>query len=373
MSATYIHVPFCVHRCGYCDFTVITDRDDLISVYLDCLEQEIASSLTDPVEVETLFIGGGTPSYLPPSALERLFQILAKWFSVSPIGEFSIECNPEQFTTDRMQAMANAGVNRISLGVQSFNKDHLQTLERSHTPDRVADVVSRLRESGFDNVSIDLIYAVPGQTLEEWNDTLTAAIDLTPEHISTYGLTWEKGTTYWSRKLKNDLIPVPEERERNMYAACMERLPQHGYQQYELSNFAKPDHESRHNQMYWNALPFYGFGPGAAMYRDGIRSTNHRSVTTWINRTQNGTTAIADREQLDPEAMAREAVMLGLRQCHGINLSDFELRYGYSVRDLGEQAHDHFIESGELELVNGFIRLTTQGRFIADSIVVEFL
>lgn len=372
-QAAYVHVPFCIHRCGYCDFTVIAGRDDLIAVYLDCLEREIEATLAESQAVTTLFIGGGTPNYLPPDALERLLKLLGKWLPLEHGGEYSMECNPERFTEDRMDVMAAAGVNRVSLGVQSFHAERLRTLERGHSPETVADVMEGLRARGFQNVSLDLIYGVPGQTLEEWGDDLKAAIDLSPQHVSTYGLTFEKGTSFWTRREKSLMSQVDEELEREMYAAAMNDLADAGYQQYELSNHALPGFECRHNQVYWNAEPYYGFGPGAAAFLNGERAMRYRSVTNWIKHVRAGKSPIADREVLSPELRAREAVMLGLRKTAGIDEKSFHARHGHSVMDLAPVEYQRFVNDGLLELRDGCLRLTYEGRFVADTVVTAFL
>jgi oxygen-independent coproporphyrinogen III oxidase len=390
--AAYVHVPFCVHRCGYCDFTVITGRDDLLGTYLDCLETELRLTLSEPRPVRTLFVGGGTPSYLPAGHLQRLLGILAFWLPLErsserqSVTEFSVECNPERLTPDRMDLLAEAGVDRISLGVQSFDARHLRTLERSHSPEEVSRVVEALRERGVGNISFDLIFAVPGQSLEDWERTLQDAADLTPEHLSTYGLTYEKGTRFWTRRSKSDLIPAAEELEREMYDLAMTLLPERGYEQYELSNFARPGFACRHNQVYWEGEDYYGFGPGAAGCIAGVRTMNHRSTTTWIKRIEAArqpkansqqptatSTLHAERETLTPDLRAREAVMLGLRMLRGIDLRRFEERFGTPVRSLAPEAYDRFLESGLLAEQEGTLRLTYAGRFLADTVVTEFL
>lgn len=373
VEAAYIHVPFCIHRCGYCDFTVIVGRDDLLDVYLECLEADIRSVLAEPHPVTTLFIGGGTPNYLPAKQLERLFQILQRWLPLRDGGEYSIECNPEDFDQERMEVIAAAGVNRVSMGVQSFNQSHLKTLERGHSPETVAKVFENLRSLGFGNVSLDLIYAVPGQTLQDWMDTISSAIQLQPEHVSTYGLTYEKGTQFWTRRMKETLEQAEEELERSMYAAAMSQLSAAGFNQYELSNHSREGFACRHNQVYWNGRPYYGFGPGAAAYLGGERTTRYRSVTGWIKRIQAGESPISATEVLSDELAAREAVMLGLRQTAGIERSEYSKIHGCEIRDLAPDAFDAFIESGLLEIHEGYVRLTHAGRFLADSVVAEFL
>ncbi|WP_437190966.1 radical SAM family heme chaperone HemW [Planctomicrobium sp. SH527] len=372
VHAAYVHVPFCIHRCGYCDFTVIAGRDDLMDTYLDCLELELQSKLPAPHPVRTLFLGGGTPSYLPAAQMERLFSILKSWLPLESDGEFSMECNPDGLSDDRMAVMQSAGVNRVSLGVQSFQAEHLRTLERAHSPDEVVSVVARLRKHQFKNVSLDLIFGVPDQTLPEWKETLSAAVSVMPQHISTYGLTFEKGTSFWSRLQKDQIQPVTEELERDMYAEAMSFLPGQGFRQYELSNFAKPGFECRHNQVYWRGESFFGFGPGAAEFINGTRNKNHQSVIGWIQRLRNGQSPVQDVDQLSPDLLAREAIMVGLRQIEGINLEAFATRYQQSVRDLAPEEFDRLIASKLLECDNGFIRLTPEGRFLADTVMSEF-
>ncbi|MEW4490047.1 radical SAM family heme chaperone HemW [Thalassoglobus sp. JC818] len=372
-DSVYIHVPFCIHRCGYCDFTVIAGRDDLIDDYLKCLELEIARSITSPQPVSTIFIGGGTPSYLPEPALQRLLTVVNQWFPLRPDGEFSMECNPDGLTPAKMKILRVHSVNRISLGVQSFNSQHLQTLERTHHAETVDTVFNQLRDNGFTNISLDLIFAVPDQTLADWEADLKTVIALNPEHVSTYGLTFEKGTQFWTRRMKSQLIPADDELEREMYSVAMNTLEDAGFRQYELSNFAQPGMECRHNKVYWQSAPYFGFGPGAASYLNGVRAMRHRSVTTWIKRIMAGESGIAETEELNSEDRAREAVMLGLRQVEGIDLEQFQQRFSYPLPDLAPNAFDRLIEDQLLTLDQGKLRLTKTGRFIADSIMAEFL
>lgn len=371
--AVYVHVPFCIHRCGYCDFTVIADRDDLLEEYLACLELDIRQGLKHPQPVDTLFIGGGTPNYLPASQLQKLLVLLQAWFPLNEGGEASIECNPESLTADRMSVLAESRINRISLGVQSFQASHLATLERGHTAEAVRVTVEQLRDFGFQNVSLDLIFAVPNQTLAEWDETLRDAITLQPEHLSTYGLTYEKGTSFWTRRMKKTLTPVDESVEREMYDRAMTFLSHSGYAQYELSNHALPGFECRHNQVYWDALPYFGFGPGAAALVDGERTTRCRSVTGWIKRLRSGNSPITERELRTPELAAREGVMLGLRRTAGIDMHKFQQRYGRTVESLAPQAFHQFVNQGLLETDREIVRLSRAGRFLADTVVAEFL
>ncbi len=369
--AAYIHVPFCAHRCGYCDFTLVARRDDLIDSYLAALDLQL-QTLGGPVEVDTLFFGGGTPTHLPTDKLERLLALTRAAFGLSTGAEFSVEANPVGLSRDKLDAMKAAGVTRISLGVQSFQPAELQVLERDHSAADVEAVVASLRER-WDNVSLDLIFAVPGQTLEQWRENLDRAIALGPAHISAYGLTFERGTAFWSKRSRGELPQADQELELQMYEEAMDRLPAAGFAQYEISNYARPGWECRHNQVYWNAEPFYGFGPGAASFLGGVRRLNHRSVTTWLSRIRTGNDPIAEVEVLSAEEQAREAVMVGLRLVRGIDIAEFEGRFGFGLLDLGGDAAQGFLEKGWLEIGEGRLRLTRRGRCFADSVVMEFL
>jgi len=369
--AAYVHVPFCVHRCGYCDFTVVAGKDHLIDDYLRALEIELGL-LGELKEVDTLFLGGGTPTHLTPDQLRRLLTLLRSRLSLTPGGEFSVEANPADLSNDKLDVLREFGVNRISLGVQSFTTEHLELLERDHREPDIVDAVERVR-TRFDNLALDLIFAVPGQTLEDWQQTITRATELTPSHISTYGLTYEKGTAFWTRREKGEFCGADESLEAAMYELAMDALPAAGFEQYELSNFARPGRESRHNTVYWLGLPYWGFGPGAASYVNGVRVTNHRSVTTWLQRTLTGESAAMVREELTAEERAREAIMLGLRRVCGIDRREFAERFEIDLDDLAGPTIGQFTASGMMEDADGVIRLTRRGRLLADSVASAFL
>ncbi|MBX3437054.1 MAG: radical SAM family heme chaperone HemW [Planctomycetaceae bacterium] len=370
--AAYVHVPFCRHRCGYCDFPLIAGRDDLIDAYLQALAMELGT-VPDFPEIDTLFFGGGTPTHLPPDRLDQLFTMVQRTFRLAPAAEVSVEANPLDLDDERIAALVHAGVNRVSLGAQSLDANALAVLERDHQPDDVADVLARLGERGLCNRSIDLIFGVPGQSLQSWEQTLAAATTLPIEHVSTYGLTYEKGTSFWKRRKTGQLLPLDDETERSMYAAAMEQLPNAGFEQYELSNFARAGFSCRHNRVYWKGSSYYAFGPGAARYLGGVRSTNVRSVTTWLRRVLAGEPAVEESETLDDEQRARELVLLGLRQTAGIPLTEFAAVTGFDLRDLAAHAFDRFLTEGLIELADGRVRLTLDGRFLADTVIAEFL
>jgi oxygen-independent coproporphyrinogen-3 oxidase len=370
-AAAYIHVPFCAHRCGYCDFTLVAGKDHLVDRYLRGLEIELAT-LEKPRPVKSLFIGGGTPTHLGASQLARLLALVRNWFDLPVGGEFSVEANPAGFDREKLDVLADYGVNRISLGVQSFAAPILKALERDHDAAQIEATVALLSRK-IENFSFDLIFGVPGQSLALWNDTLARAVALRPRHISTYGLTFEKGTAFWSRRLKGDLQPVAEELERAMYALAMDELASAGFEQYELSNFALQGYRCRHNETYWAGLPYYGFGPGAARYLDGRRETNHRSVTTWIARVLAGRSPVGDTDILSPADRAREALVVGLRRSVGVKRDEFRALTGFDLEAVAGAAIAKHLVAGLLEQTADGIRLTREGRFLADSVIVDCL
>ena len=332
--AAYLHVPFCRHRCGYCNFTIIAGRDDLIDAYLDALEREL-SALETPRPVDTIFLGGGTPSHLDPPRLSRLLALVRHWFPPAPGYEFSLEANPADIDESRLAAAKAGGATRVSLGVQSFDPAKLTLLERDHTAAIVQRAVELVREAGL-ALSLDLIFASPGETLDRWRRDLDQAIGLEPDHLSLYGLTFERGTAYWSRREKGELAGQDEETERAMYLEAIDRLAAAGFEQYEISNFARPGSRCRHNETYWAARGYYAAGPGAARYVAGVRETNHRSTTTWLARINAGESPVAESEQLGPEDRAREALVLGLRRVvDGVDRQVFATEFGYDIETLG--------------------------------------
>lgn len=365
--AAYIHVPFCSHRCGYCNFTVVAGRTELVPRFLQALECEL-SGLGQPREVETLFIGGGTPTLLAPPDLQRLLAIVAAWHPLAAGGEYSVEANPECLDQAKVDTLAAAGVNRISLGAQSFAAEKLRQLERSHTAADIARSV-RLAKAAGASVSLDLIFAAPRESLASWLADLQAAIDLQPHHVSTYGLTFERGTTFWSRLHRGQLAQAGEELERAMYAEGIAQLTAAGFEHYEVSNFARPGHPCRHNHVYWDAAHYYAAGPGAARYVAGCRQVNHRSTTTWMKRVLAGESPVAESESLPPEDQAREALVLGLRRLRGIELDAFTARFGFSAETLfGHDTLQRLIDEGLLARGAGRLRLTRAGLFVSDSI-----
>jgi len=304
--------------------------------------------------------------------LRLLLQILHNWLPVAAGGEFTVEANPRGLDQHRLSVLSQFGVNRISLGVQSFVDRELAWLERDHTV-RDLDEVIPLVCQHFDHVSLDLIFASAGQSLADWTHSLQQALQHQVDHISTYGLTYEKGTTFWSRLRRGEVQVAPDALQRELYGQAMDRLALGGLTQYEISSFARPGCASRHNQVYWSGGSYWGFGPGAARYVSGWRETNHRSATTWMKRILSGASAVADRECLSTEDRARERLALGLRMCRGVCTEEFARDTGCTVTDLAGAEIEQHIQRGWLEPIESSIRLTREGRFMADSVIVDML
>lgn len=370
--AAYLHVPFCRHRCGYCNFTVIAGRDDLADGYLAALGREL-QQLGAPREVDTIFLGGGTPTHLDGDQLDRLLQLVNHWFPLARDGEFSVEANPrDALDIEKLAQLRSAGATRISLGVQSFDSAKLVLLERDHDADVIARAVASARALGFD-ISLDLIFGAPGETLAGWQRDLQAALDLRPQHISTYGLTFEKGTNFWSRLSHGQLAQADEELERAMYVAGIEKLTAAGFEHYEVSNFARPGHRCRHNEAYWLGHEYYAAGPGAARYIDGRRETNHRSTTTWMARVKAGQSPVAESETLTPQDRARERLVFGLRRLEGHRASDFVQQTGLHWDDFARAPIANYLSHGWLEQVDDQLRLTRSGLLISDALWPDLL
>jgi oxygen-independent coproporphyrinogen III oxidase len=369
--AAYIHVPFCKYRCGYCDFAIVTGRDDLVESYLQAIAKEL-SWLGNPRPVDTLYFGGGTPSYLDAAQLARLCDSVLAWHPLSPGHEWTIEANPESLTEDRVRVLADRGATRLSLGVQSLDDVKLRTLDRQHCRDDVVRSMAMARDAGL-QVSIDLIFAAPGETLDLWRSDLQAALALEPDHISTYGLTWERGTAFTRRRDAGELAQLDEEVERSMYGEAIDVLAAAGFEHYEVSNFARPGRRSRHNEVYWAGQEYFAAGPGAARYVAGVRETNHRSTTTYLKRVLAGQSPVADREQLGPEQRARERLVLGLRRLEGVDRAAFAAATGYQLDDLAGPAIKRFTELNLLSDDGSGVKLSREGLYVSDALWPELL
>jgi oxygen-independent coproporphyrinogen-3 oxidase len=369
--AAYVHVPFCAHHCGYCDFAVAAGVDHLADDYLDALAAELAL-LERPCPVRSLFLGGGTPTHLTAAQLERLLADVLRWLPLEVGGEFSVEANPDTLSADKVAVLAGHGVNRVSLGVQSFQPHLLRTLERSHDPACVPATVVRIRQR-IEAVSLDLIFGVPGQSLPQWRADLEQALALGPDHVSTYGLTYEKGTRLWKQRHAGQLVPLDESSERDLYELAMDTLEAAGLEHYELSNFARPGQRSRHNQVYWANEAYFGFGLGAARYVLGRREVNTRSLPSYIARARRGQSVTQQGEELSPQERARETMAVQLRRCDGIDRPAFRRQTGFELDGVASASLPALVDLGLLADDGRRVCLTRQGKFVADAIVARLL
>jgi oxygen-independent coproporphyrinogen III oxidase len=397
----YIHVPFCAHHCGYCDFAVTAGNDHLIDLYVEALGAELAT-LGTPRPVESLFLGGGTPTHLSAEQLGRLLEAVRKWLplqktedrgqrtdkrspqakeAVSPelssdfcplSSEFSVEANPDSLTEEKAAVMAACGVNRVSLGVQSFQPASLAALDRQHAPEHIGRAVEAVRKR-IPVVSFDLIFGAPGSTLAGWAADLDAALAFEPQHVSTYGLTYEKGTPLWKRRHRGTLTPTPEDDELGMYELAMDRLAGAGFEHYEISNFARPGFRCRHNERYWANEAYFGFGVGAARYLNGVRELNVRDTKLYIRKALAGEPTAFQREELAPRARAFETMVTQLRRADGMNRARFREQTGFELDELVSGALALLAENGIITDDGAAVRLTRRGKCVADAAVAELL
>ena len=369
--AAYLHVPFCRHHCGYCNFSVIAGRDDLMNSYLEAIEKEL-SLLGEPREVDTLYFGGGTPTQLPVEKLESFCKLALQWHPLAEGYEWTVEANPADLDQSRIDVLRQNGVNRVSLGAQSFRNEHLVTLERDHQAADIRKCVDRIKAANM-QVALDLIFAVPSQTLDQWQADLSEVLHLQSDHVSTYGLTFEKGTQFYNRLQKGELEAVDEQLERDMYLLAIDTLQTAEMEHYEVSNFAKPGRRSRHNEVYWSGDGYFAAGPGAARYVDGVRETNHRSTTNYLKRVLSGKSPVADRERLEPEQRAREFLVFSLRRLEGIDRNTFRAKTGYALDQLIGSELDQFVSSQFLADDGETVKLTKEGLLVSDSLWPELL
>ncbi len=369
--AAYVHVPFCAHHCGYCDFAVVTGQDHLIDLYLEALGAEL-TTLGQPQPVETLFLGGGTPTHPDAARLDRLLSEINRWLPLAAGHEFSVEANPDALTPEKVAVLADHGVNRVSLGVQSFQAHLLKVLERKHRPADVARAVALVKRR-IPQVSLDLIFGIPGQSLAEWDHDLHQAFALEPDHLSTYGLTFEKGTRLWKQREHGQVRPLDEEAELALYRHALDVLAAAGFEHYEISNHARPGKRCRHNQVYWANHAYFGFGLGAARYVRGRREVNVRSLPDYLRRALAGEPVAFQAETLPPEERARETLAVQLRRAEGIHRPSFREQTGWDLDTLAGPAIARHVELGLLADDGISIRLTRSGKFVADTVIQNLL
>ena len=358
MAGVYVHIPFCASRCSYCDFFSTLQLEQTGADYVEAV---IAEALLRREElhgetVRTLYLGGGTPSQLPLPLLSRLAAGLGECFDLSGVEEFTVEANPDDVTAAWCEALPPLGVNRVSMGVQTFEDDILRLIGRRHTSSQVVDAVARLRDTGIDNISIDLIYGLPGQTIASWTDSVERALALTPQHISAYGLTYEEGTRLWWQRERGEVTEVPEEQCLEMYRILVQSLQRAGYGHYEISNFALPGYQSRHNSSYWNDTPYLGLGAAAHSYDGKVRRYNPHDLQVYIDKVMAGETA-CEQEELTRWERYDERVMLGLRTSQGVDAD--KLR-----KDFGNEAWRHFVKMAQGHITAGNLSVSDNGRYV---------
>ncbi len=368
----YIHVPFCLRKCPYCDFYSISDLSRQAE-YVAALVAEMAMRARDDAVFDTVYLGGGTPSVLAPAAVARILEAAREYFSILPDAEVTLEANPGPVTQESLAAYRSAGVNRLNIGVQSFNDANLAFLGRIHTASQAVAALSSARRAGFENIGLDLIYGLPQQNKEAWHKDLSAAAAFCPPHISCYMLTFEPGTKMAADKDAGRFVPPGEECVSAMFVQAAEFLSGRGYQHYEISNFAVgKSARSRHNLKYWQNLPYLGLGPAAHSYIAPERFWNCRSVDTYISEISAGRTPTAETERLTDSQMMIEALYLGLRQAGGIDIPGFEERFGVDFQEMFGPTAAPFVKSGKMVLNVQCCRLTRKGMLLLDTIAAEF-
>ena len=369
----YVHLPFCPYICPYCDFAKWPMQRRAGSEYLDAISAEIERE--KPALVATIFLGGGTPNAYDAQAIAALLVRLRKKFAASDdiAQEISIEVNPELVRPGDFELYRAAGINRVSIGVQSFEPDEIRTLGRKHTAEQVCAVVAQARASGILSVSLDLMFAVPGQTPQSWRRSLDRALDLGADHISTYGLTIEEHTRYagWYAREPNAFFDDTHEAE--LYEIAIATLEAAGFEHYEISNFARVGHRSRHNANYWANGEYVGLGVGAASYRDGVRSLHTRDRVQYVAAARAGAAIPTESERLTGLKRVGEAIMLALRTAQGVDLAGFKERYGVDMNEQYGAQIESLSSAGAIERNRGFLRLTKRGRFVANDVCEAFL
>ncbi len=367
----YLHIPFCQVRCSYCDFNTYAGLGHLVDQYVAALCAEIGTVEGRPGAV-SIYFGGGTPSLLSGERLAQIIAACRHAFTVAE-AEITIEANPGTVSEESLRAMRSLGINRLSLGIQSFDDAMLRVLDRLHDAAQARDAASAARRAGFDNISLDFMYGLPGQTVDHWRDTLAQAIDLRPEHLSLYALTLEENTPMAGRVARHELI-LPGDSAADMYESAESMLDAAGYVHYEISNWASTEAtRSRHNSLYWQRQPYFGFGAGAHSFDGETRYSNVLHPRDYIARIQAGQSARAGSETITPEMARSETMFLGLRLLQeGVSAEQFAARHGQSL-DVFAPRIAELVDLGLLERVGSRIRLTPRGRLLSNQVFIRFL
>ncbi|MGA3288199.1 MAG: radical SAM family heme chaperone HemW [Bacteroidota bacterium] len=386
MASLYFHIPFCEHKCIYCDFYSVVPVESELGHR--SLEERFLSTLKTEIELraedqrfqepyETIFFGGGTPSLLHPSEIEKILNLLASRFAIQTNAEITLETNPGTVNRDKLHAFRSAGINRISMGIQSFHDEDLKFLTRIHTASEAKRCVRDCTAAGFENVSFDLIFSLPHQTLAKWKSNLEQAVELQPEHISCYSLIIEPETPLFRMVQLNQVTPIDSERDADLYEFTIDFLTSHGYEQYEVSNFArpaaasKPNFKCRHNLNYWNHSHYLGFGPSAHSFWKNERWWNISDLTLYIKQLDERTLPLAGGEHLTETQFMEEVIFLGLRS-EGIDLEQFRRRFSRDLSTENASIISELIQQGSARMESGRIRLTAKGYVLCDEICQTF-
>ncbi len=360
IKSVYIHIPFCDTICSYCDFCKYIKNSKWIDSYLNELECEIKSKYKGEV-IETLYIGGGTPSSLNLDELKKLFSII-KTFNLDKNIEFTFECNIESLDYDKLKFLYENNVNRLSIGIQTFNNKFLKYLNRNHNEDMIKDKISMIKSIGFTNINIDLMYGYKNQTLNDLNEDLNKFLSLNIPHISTYSLILEPNTKLYIEKEEN----IDEDLDFEMYELICKRLKENGYKHYEISNFSKEGYQSKHNLTYWNNLEYYGFGVGASGYIDSIRYDNTRGLNNYLNKKY-----IIESHKLEEKEKIENEFILGLRKIEGINKDNFKLKYGISIKSI--DVVNKLLKCGKLLEDDNNIYINPKYIYTSNDILINFI
>ncbi len=365
----YIHIPFCRHKCNYCDFNSYAAYSGIYSVYTDALCKEIDTSQVIATEVDTVYFGGGTPTVMPPEYLVGILDTVRSKFTLTEDCEITTECNPAMIDKDGFTQLLKGGFNRISVGVQSADDRLLKKLGRIHSFDDAKRCIKDAKEAGFKNVSTDLMFALPDQSLEDWRDTLLKVTALDAEHISCYSLKVEEGTPFANMKLNI----ADDEESRRMYDFCVDFLNERGYLRYEVSNFAKSGFESRHNGKYWCCEDFVGFGPGAYSCEGDKRYSNILDTTEYIDRIKRGQAVVSEVIPLENDSKMSEFVFLGLRMDKGIDTDEFEKRFSVSIYDVFADEIEKNLKRGTMIKEGNRLKLAPEFVYVSNAILADFV
>jgi oxygen-independent coproporphyrinogen-3 oxidase len=370
MAGIYIHIPFCKKACHYCDFHFSTSLLKLDPL-LQALETEIAlrkNYLAEPIE--TIYLGGGTPSLIPPAAIHHLFEIVQANFSVSPSAEITLEANPDDITAEQVAAWKKAGINRMSVGVQSFHPHLLQWMNRAHDANQSVEAITLLQKGGFENISLDLIYGCPNQSDESWEKDVRETLALGVPHVSCYALTSEPNTALWHMIKKGDTPQIQSEQQAHQFILLMEWMQAAGYEHYEISNFSLPHQRSRHNSAYWKGVPYLGIGPSAHSFNGIEREWNISNNAVYIESIRKGMLPNT-KEILTSTKQVNEYIMTSLRTMEGISLEQIAHRFGNAIPEQIMQDAHTWIREELLQLLDQHLILTRAGKLMADGIAAD--